>query len=155
MKIGILSDGKFGDRAYEIIGAKFPAEFIKVPFFTSPFVEDIDLDIPKCDLYISYARHPDVARAIAEERCTNDPGNQLRARFPESGAGGQRKCDRTDHVLLEDNTGIDAVDEYTRVFGKPVFRVEIENGQFEDVRMLRGAPPDRPLPLLSNSSVNQ
>ncbi len=141
MKIGILSDGKFGDRAYEIIGKKFPAKFIQVPFFTSPFVEDIDLDIPECDLYISYARHPDVARAIAEKGVPTILGISF-------GPGFLRQVrEVNENVIapitmcsLEDNTGIDSVDEYTRVFGKPIFKVEIENGQFEDVRMLRGAP---------------
>ena len=32
MKIGIVSDGKFGDRAYEIIREKFPTEWIMAPF---------------------------------------------------------------------------------------------------------------------------
>ena len=32
MKIGIVSDGKFGDRAYEIIRERFPTEWIMAPF---------------------------------------------------------------------------------------------------------------------------
>jgi hypothetical protein len=141
MKIGILSDGKFGERAYEFIGTKFPVEFIRVPFFTSSFVDDLQLDIPKCDLYISYARHPDVARSIAEKGVPTILGVSF-------GPGFLRQVQEVNKDViapitmcsLENNTGIVAVDEYTRVFGKPLFKVEIENGQFEDILVLRGAP---------------
>lgn len=64
MKIGIVSDGKFGDRAFEVIREKFPVEWILVPFIRSPVVDDLELTLPECDLYISFVRHPDVALAI-------------------------------------------------------------------------------------------
>ncbi len=141
VKICILSDGKFGDRAYEVIGEKFPVEFIRVPYFASPVVDDLDLDIPKCDLYISYARHPDVARAIAEKGVPTILGISF-------GPGFLRQVrEANENVVapltmcsLEDNTWMDAVNEYTRVFGRPRFEVEIEDGRFKMVRVLRGSP---------------
>jgi hypothetical protein len=66
MKIGIVSNEKFGDRAYEIIRERFPTEWIMAPFIQSPMADDIELTLPECDLYISYVRHPDVALAIIE-----------------------------------------------------------------------------------------
>ncbi len=36
MKIRIISDGKFGDRAYDVIRDKIPAEWIMVPYPGSP-----------------------------------------------------------------------------------------------------------------------
>ena len=68
MKIGIVSDGKFGDRAYEIIREKFPTEWIMAPFPSGMMVDDIELTLPDCDLYISYVRHPDVALAIIDKQ---------------------------------------------------------------------------------------
>ena len=52
MKIGIISDGKFGDRAYEIIRERFPTEWIMAPFPQSMIAEDLELNLPECDLYI-------------------------------------------------------------------------------------------------------
>ena len=68
MKIGIVSDGKFGDRAFEIIKERFPTEWITAPFPQSMIADDLELDLPECDLYISYVRHPDVALAIIEKQ---------------------------------------------------------------------------------------
>ena len=68
MKIGIVSDGKFGDRAFEIIREKFPTEWIMAPFPQSMIADDLELALPECDLYISYVRHPDVALAIIEKQ---------------------------------------------------------------------------------------
>ena len=68
MKIGIVSDGKFGDRAYEIIKERFPTEWIMAPFPQSMIADDLELTLPECDLYISYVRHPDVALAIIEKQ---------------------------------------------------------------------------------------
>ncbi len=68
MKIGIVSDGKFGDRAYEIIRERFPTEWIIAPFPQAMMADDIELTLPECDLYISYVRHPDVALAIIERQ---------------------------------------------------------------------------------------
>ncbi len=141
MKIGIVSDGKFGDRAYMTIVEKFPVEFILVPFYDSPFVDDLHLDIPKCDLYISYVRHPDVAREIAEKGIPTILGVSF-------GPGFLRQVQEVNEAViapitmcsLEDNTGIGAVDEYARVFGKPVFDLEIKNGRFKAIRVLRGSP---------------
>jgi Uncharacterized protein conserved in archaea len=67
MDIGMVSDGMFGTRAYENIRTRFPATWISVPFPVAPVVDDLELDIPKCDLYISYARHPDVILGIIEQ----------------------------------------------------------------------------------------
>jgi len=68
MKIGIVSDGKFGDRAFEVIRERFPTEWIMAPFPQSMMVDDLELTLPECDLYISYVRHPDVALAIIEKQ---------------------------------------------------------------------------------------
>ena len=39
-----------------------------VPFPQSMVVDDLKLDLPECDLYISYVHHPDVALAIIEKQ---------------------------------------------------------------------------------------
>jgi len=45
-KIGIVSDGQYGERAYEQIRKRFPTELILLPFRSSPVEDDINLTIP-------------------------------------------------------------------------------------------------------------
>jgi hypothetical protein len=142
MKIGIVSDGKFGDRAYEIIRERFPTEWIPAPFPTSPLVDDIELKIPDCDLYISYVRHPDVALALIEKQkpvilgVSFGPGFLRQAKvINENIVAPVTMCS------LEDNTWVPAINEFAKVFGRPSFEVKVqEDGTIESVRVIRGSP---------------
>lgn len=142
MKIGIVSDGKFGDRAYEIIREKFPTEWIPVPFPQSLVVDDLELTLPECDLYLSYVRHPDVALAIIEKQkpvilgVSFGPGFLRQAKaINENIIAPPTMCS------LEDNTWVPEINEFAKVFGKPVFDLQVrEDGTIETVRVLRGSP---------------
>jgi len=141
MKIGIVSDGKFGDRAYEIIGERFPIEWIAVPFPGSPVVDDVDLDIPECDLYISYARHPDIALALIEKGVPTILGISF-------GPGFLRQArEINEHVAapitmcsLEEGSGPEAIDTFAEAFGRPAFDLEIRDDRFVRVGTVRGSP---------------
>ncbi|MDD5143861.1 DUF166 family protein [Methanoregula sp.] len=142
MKIGIVSDGKFGDRAYEIIREKFPTEWIPAPFIQSPIADDIELALPECDLYISYVRHPDVALAVIEKKKPVILGVSFGPGFLR-----QAKAINEDIIApptmcsLEDNTWVPEINEFAKVFGKPQFDVNVRNnGTIETVRVLRGSP---------------
>lgn len=142
MKIGIVSDGKFGDRAFEIIKEKFPTEWILAPFIQSPVADDIELALPECDLYISYVRHPDVALAVIEKKKPVILGVSFGPGFLR-----QAKAINEDIIApptmcsLEDNTWVPAINEFAKVFGKPQFDVKIrDDGTIETVRVLRGSP---------------
>lgn len=142
MKIGIISDGKFGDRAYEIIKEKFPAEWILAPFPQSMVIDDLDLPLPDCDLYISYVRHPDVALAIIEKQkpvilgVSFGPGFLRQAKaINENIIAPPTMCS------LEDNTWVPEINEFAKVFGRPVFDVKVgDDGIIETVRVIRGSP---------------
>jgi hypothetical protein len=142
MKIGIVSDGKFGDRAYEVIGERFPTEWIMAPFIQCPIADDIELTLPECDLYISFVRHPDVALAIIRKQkpvilgVSFGPGFLRQARaINEDIVAPPTMCS------LEDTTWVPAINEYAKVFGKPVLDVKIqEDGTIESVRVIRGSP---------------
>ena len=62
LKIGIISDGKYGDRAYENIKKKFETRWILLPEIPQNMILDneCNFEIPEFDLYISYIRHPDI-----------------------------------------------------------------------------------------------
>lgn len=142
MKIGIVSDGKFGDRAFEVIRERFPTEWIVAPFPQSMIVDDLDITLPECDLYLSYVRHPDVALAVIEKQkpvilgISFGPGFIRQAKtINENIVAPVTMCS------LEDNTWVPAINEFAKVFGKPSFEVTVrDNGTIESVRVIRGSP---------------
>ena len=142
MKIGIVSDGKFGDRAFEIIREKFPTEWITAPFPSGMMVDDLDLTLPECDLYISYVRHPDVALAIIDKQKPVILGVSF-------GVGFLRQAKEINENVvapptmcsLEDNTWVPAINEFAKVFGRPMFDVKIQDdGTIDSIRVIRGSP---------------
>jgi hypothetical protein len=142
VKIGIISDGKFGDRAYEIIREKFPTEWIIAPFPSGMMVDDIELTLSECDLYISYVRHPDVALAIIEKQKPVILGVSFGPGFLR-----QAKAINEDIIApptmcsLEDNTWVPEINEFAKVFGRPTFEVKVQdNGTIESVKVVRGSP---------------
>ncbi|MCK9632444.1 MAG: hypothetical protein M0R30_12495 [Methanoregula sp.] len=142
MKIGVVSDGKFGDRAFEVIKEKFPVEWIVAPFIQSPIADDIELSLPECDLYISYVRHPDVALAIIEKQKPVILGVSF-------GPGFIRQAKEINENIIapptmcsiEDNTWVPEINEFAKVFGKPLFDVTVrDDGTVENIRVIRGSP---------------
>ena len=142
MKIGIVSDGKFGDRAYDVIREKFPTEWIMAPFPGSAIADDIELSLPECDLYISYVRHPDVALAIIEKQkpvilgVSFGPGFLRQAKeINENIVAPVTMCS------LEDTTWVPEINEFAKVFGRPTFEVKIQDdGTIDNIRVIRGSP---------------
>ena len=141
--MGIISDGKYGERAYENIKKKFESLWILVPELESQVFldEPLDLDIPVCDLYISYVRHPDIILQIAELQKPVILGI-----LPGYGLYEQIK-DINPHVIhaptmcsLENITGIPEVDLFTRYFGKPIYDIRInDNWIVEDILVKRSS----------------
>ncbi len=142
MKIGIVSDGKFGDRAFEIIREKFPTEWILAPFPQCMIADDLELALPECDLYISYVRHPDVALAIIEKQKPVILGVSFGPGFLRQAKGiNENIVAPLTMCSLEDNTWVPEINEYAKVFGRPSFEVKVQdNGTIDDVRVIRGSP---------------
>ncbi len=141
MRVGVVTDGVYGDRAYEQISKVFNTLWIEVKYPALPVLDDFKLDIPACDLYISYIRHPDVALALVELgkpvilATSFGPGFLRQAReVNELVVAPETMCS------LEDNTGIREIDVFAQSFGKPRFNVKVIDGVFSKVEVLRGAP---------------
>ena len=141
MQINIASDGVFGKRAFENINKQFPCRWVEAPFSGSPIMEDVEIDLPSCDLCISYARHPDVILAIVEQGIpvvlgiTPGPGLVRQAKeINPNVASAPTMCS------LEPTTGCKEIDLYAEKFGLPVFRTAIEKGQITQIEVLREAP---------------
>jgi len=142
MKVGIVSDGKFGDRAYEIIREKFPTGWITAPFPQSMVVDDLDLPLPGCDLFISYVRHPDVALAIVEKEKPVILGVSFGPGFLRQAKGINENIVAPPTMCsLEDNTWVTEINEFAKVFGRPLFDVNVQDdGTIDSVRVIRGSP---------------
>jgi hypothetical protein len=142
MKIGVVSDGKFGDRAYEVIREKFSAEWIMAPFPQAIIVDDLELSLPECDLYISYVRHPDVALAIIEKQKPVILGVSFGPGFLRQAKGiNENIIAPVTMCSLEDNTWVPEINEFAKVFGRPTFDVKVRNdGTIDNVRVIRGSP---------------
>ena len=142
MKIGIVSDGKFGDRAYDVIREKFPAEWILAPFPQSMIADDLELSLPECDLYISYVRHPDVALAIIEKQKPVILGVSFGTGFlRQAKAINENIVAPVTMCSLEENTWVPEINEFAKVFGRPVFTVDVqEDGTITGIRVIRGSP---------------
>lgn len=141
MQINIVSDGLYGNRAFENIGRQFSCRWVTVPYSGSPIMEDIVIDLPPCDLCISYARHPDVILAIVEQGLpvilgiTTGPGLVRQAREINPGVvSAPTMCS------LEPTTGCKEVDQYAEKFGLPGFVTTVENGKITRIEIVREAP---------------
>jgi len=143
LKVGVITDGKYGERAFENIKKKFEAEWIVLPEIPSNVMldDDIDLEIPECDIYISYARHPDIILELAELQKPLILGV-----LPGIGLLNQARNinDRVIHAptmcSLENDTGIPEIDEFTTYYGRPIYEPEIdENRIFKEIKVSRSS----------------
>jgi hypothetical protein len=142
MKIGIVSDGKFGDRAFEVIRERFPTEWIMAPFPQGIMVDDIELTLPECDLFISYVRHPDVALAVIDRQKPVILGVSFGPGFLRQAKGINENIVAPPTMCsLEDNTWVPAINEFAKVFGRPTFEVKVQDdGTIDSIRVIRGSP---------------
>lgn len=142
MKVGILTDGKYGDRAFENISKVFPCEWIQLEEAPRTAVlDDYDLNIPECDMYISYLRHPDQVLAAA------DLGKPILLGIS-FGEGFLRQVRKINPKVFafptmcstEPKTGVPEIDEFARHFGSPVFEAYLDNEKIEKLEVLRSSP---------------
>lgn len=154
MKVLIISDGKYGDRAIDVIKKKFPsAELLIIKeenptmFLDEVFLEkEVEDEIERADLLILYVRHPDVVFEI----CTRQKPTILPIHFGD-GFFNQVKASNTKLIQPTSmcnalpNTGIKEIDNFFKVFGTPTYKIKIdysENNQpiFTNVELVRESP---------------
>lgn len=141
MRVCIVSDGAFGDRAFEQCMARFPTDFALVEPIPATVVDDVEIEVPEADLYVSYLRSPALALALVEHGrpvilgVSFGPGfvRQARAINPAVVAP-ETMCS------LEPTSGNDALDTFARVFGRPQFTVTVRDGKVVRLEVLRGSP---------------
>ncbi len=149
MRVAIITDDSYGERAYETIKEEFDSEYILIDPPGSAFMDEIDISpeiinkLEKFDLILSYVLHPDLALDLVEalhdkvdwlivgawkgEWFKNQLESYGNVTCPEN------MCDLTEN-------GNAAFDEFVSVFGKPEVRVNCQGDKVVDVEVLRCAP---------------
>jgi hypothetical protein len=144
MKIGIVTDGKYGERAFENIKTRFDSEWIQLPDIPLNVIldEDFNFNLPDCDLYISYLRHPDMILSLAEKTKKPiilgiTPGQGLLNQLLEINP---KIISPKTMCSIENNTGIPEVDEYASYFGKPLYKISVDKDIIKNVDIVRSSP---------------
>jgi len=144
LKVGVITDGKYGERAYKNIKKVFETKWILVPDIPSSVMLDdgIDLNIPECDLYLSYVRHPDIILELAALQkpliLGITPGLGL---FQQARDLNPKVVSPRTMCSLEQNTGVLEIDTFAEYFGRPLFKLELEDGRKVcNVNVIRSSP---------------
>ncbi len=163
MKIVVISDGKYGDRAIVNITAKFPqTELVILPEYSKNEILD-DIEIPpaplaaikSADLLVNYHRHPDIAYELATfkipmiQAVYNGEGflRQIQEKFgyhvimPSSMCSFSPKYFADVEAKLTTNSAKETFREFHHAFGSPVYHVRMrdESDVIEDVTVERGS----------------
>ncbi len=141
VRVCIVSDGAFGDRAFEQCMARFPTEFALVEPLPSTVVDDVAIEVPEADLYLSYLRSPAQALALVEKGRPVILGVSF-------GPGFVRQAQSINPAViapetmcsLEPTTGNHALDTFARAFGRPQFEATVRDGKLVRLEVLRGSP---------------
>ena len=164
MKIVIISDGKYGDRAVVNIKRVFPAtELVVLPEYDMKsiieevgFAPNILTAIKSADLLINYHRHPDVAYELASFRIHmiqaiyNGEGflRQMQQKFgphvimPSSMCSFNPEIDNGSSGKASENSSLEVFRTFFEAFGVPKYEITMrgDTNIIEDVRVLRQSP---------------
>lgn len=141
LRVCIVSDGAFGDRAFEQCMARFPTDFALVEPVPATVVDDVTIEVPEADLYLSYLRSPALALALVEKGRPVLLGISF-------GSGFVRQAQEINPAVvapstmcsLEPTTGNDTLDTFACAFGRPVFAVTVQGRKLTRLEVVRGSP---------------
>lgn len=149
VKVAIVTNGPYGERAFQTIKEEFKTSFIQLQPPTSMFIEEIDLssedvgEIEASNILITYTTHPDLTLELVE-RFTCSVDWIIVAAW--SGEGFKNQLETFDNVIFPyvmcelEEIGDPVFDEFASRIGKPEVELEIENGELKDITVLRCAP---------------
>lgn len=135
MKILIISDGKYGDRAIKVIQKKFSSAEILIIREENPtmFLDEVFLKsevenaIEHADLLILYVRHPDVVAEICmRQKPTILPVHFGEGFFNEVKASNPKVIQPISMCNALTNTGIREIDNFFENYGSPVYKIKID-----------------------------
>lgn len=149
LKVVIVTDGPYGDRAFETINELFDTAFIEIEKPQEMFIEEIDIPekdlkiIGSANILITYTTHADVTLILAE--MFHDKVDWM-AIASWNGDGFKNQLESYGNVTcpyimceLEEN-GNASWDEFVEKIGKPKVVLEYDEGKISDITVLRSSP---------------
>ena len=149
IKIAIVTDGPYGERAYATIKEEFETEFVVLEPPAGTFVEEVEIPpeelekIKSADLVITYILHPDLSLDLVDlihsqvdwiivgawrgEGFKNQLLNYGNVTCPEN------MCDLTEK-------GNPTFDQFVAKFGRPVVHISCQGDRVVDIRVERCSP---------------
>jgi len=149
IKVAIVTDGPYGERAYENIAREFETMFIELEAPSGIFADEVDIPADKlkairsADIVITYILHPDLTLELVDEIHGDVDwiiigawrGDGFRNQLLSYGnvTAPENMCD------LEEN-GNPSFDEFVSRFGRPLVEVDLEGDTVKEIRVLRSSP---------------
>lgn len=149
LNVVIVTDGPYGERAYENIKEKFNTEFIELEKPTSMFIDEVNFPedvlnkIKQSNIVITYTQHPDLTLDLIDS-VNKFVDHVIVAAW--SGEGFKNQLEMYENVTcpyimceLEEN-GDDVFDKFTSKIGKPKVDIQLENGKIAIIDVIRSSP---------------
>jgi hypothetical protein len=149
LKIAIVTDGPYGDRARDTINMEFETELIEIEQPTSMFIDEIEIPekdikaIENSDILITYTTHPDITLELVE-RFSNKVDWIIVAAWNGDGFKNQLKSYKNvtcPYIMCElEENGNPTFDEFVSKIGKPKIELILDGNKLQEVKVLRSSP---------------
>jgi len=149
LKIVIVTDGPYGDRAFETINELFDTAFIEMEKPESMFIDEIEIPerdlkiIESANILITYTSHPDITLEMVD--MLHDKVDWIVV-ASWKGDGFKNQLESHGNVTcpyimceLEEN-GNPSLDEFVSKIGKPKVFLEYDDNTISDITVLRSSP---------------
>ena len=149
LKVVIVTDGPYGDRAFETINELFDTAFIEIEKPEAMFIEEIEIPerelkiIESANILITYTTHPDVTLILAE--MFHDKVDWM-AIASWKGDGFKNQLESHGNITcpyimceLEENDN-SSWNEFVSKIGKPKVVLKYEDDKISDITVLRSSP---------------
>lgn len=148
-KVAIVTDGPYGDRAYDTIKKEFDTVFVELQQPTSMFMDDVEIPeedvklIEGSNILITYTTHPDLTLELVERFVDNIDWIIVAAW---RGDGFKNQLETHQKVTcpyimceLEEN-GNPIFDKFVTDIGKPKVVLKLDGNKLKDIVVLRSSP---------------
>ncbi|MEO2117884.1 MAG: DUF166 family protein [Methanocaldococcus sp.] len=156
MRVAILTDGTYGERAYKTIKSKFSCDFITVKYYGDfdeiTISEDTIEKLKYYDLFITYTLNPDLTYELVRIiKKLNNKAFILVGAWKGEGFKKQVEsfgnafcpylmCDIGEDRLKNYLNSYPQLKEFLKYFGRPKVKLYVKNNKIERIDVLREAP---------------
>jgi len=150
MKVAVVSDGPFGERAFETIKKEFECEYIILNISKPASIDELT-EIPKeqlekingADIVVTYTLNPDLTIDLIEQIHENVEYVIVGAW---KGKGLKNQLESFGNVICPEimcelvENGNLAFDKFVSKFGKPEVELIVENDIVKEIKVIKGSP---------------